>query len=64
MDAMFRRVVVLAVALGLTLLVFLGAGYYGAVWTHYFSGAPDQKNPGEVSVQIVPAKKCPAGNPC
>jgi hypothetical protein len=60
MDAMIRRVVVLAVALGLTLLLFLGAGYFGAVWTHYFAGEPQQKSSSEVSVKILPAPT--AGN--
>jgi|KBSMisStandDraft_5_1062788.scaffolds.fasta_scaffold31015_6 hypothetical protein len=66
MEAMFRRIVVLAVALGLTWMVFYGANYFGAVWTHYFSGEPDPKNAGEVSVKIVPAGKppCPRGQPC
>jgi len=51
---MVRRVVVLAVALGLTLMVFLGAGYWGAVWTHYFSDeTTPPKNMGEVSVKII-----------
>jgi len=54
------------VALGLTWMVFYGANYFGAVWTHYFSGEPDPKNAGEVSVKIVPAGKppCPRGQPC
>jgi len=65
MDRLIRQAVVLAVALGLTLMIFFGAGYFGAVWTHYFSGEPEQKSAGEVSVNIVPAKKpCPQGKPC
>jgi len=67
---MFRRVVVLAVALGLTLMVFFGAGYFGSVWTHYFSGEPEQKNTtGEIAVKIInqPAPKiypCSKSHPC
>lgn len=61
---MLRRLVVLAVALGLTLIIFLAAGYFGAVWTHYFASEPP-KNSGEVSVKIVPAQKeCPPGKRC
>ncbi len=54
-----RHLVVLTVAVGLTLMIFFGAGYFGAVWTHYFTGAPEQ-NTGEVTVKIVPAKSEPS----
>jgi hypothetical protein len=66
METLLRRIVVLAIALGLTLMIFLGAGYWGAVWTHYFSGEPEPKNTGEVSVKIIPAGKpaCPKGQHC
>ncbi|MBV9571048.1 MAG: hypothetical protein JO056_07400 [Alphaproteobacteria bacterium] len=64
MEAMVRRVVVLAVALGLTWMVFFGANYFGVVWTHYFAGEPDNKT-GEVSVNVLPAKpQCPPGKVC
>lgn len=66
MGVWFRRVVVLGVALGLTLMVFFGAGYFGAVWSHYFSGDSEQKSASEVSVKLLPGKgtACPAGRRC
>jgi len=39
--------------LGLTWMIFFGAGYFGAVWTHYFADEPQSKSTGEVSVKIV-----------
>jgi len=62
---MFRRLVVFAVALGVTLMIFFGAGYFGAVWSHYFSSEPP-KDTGVVTVNIIPAGKpsCPQGKPC
>jgi hypothetical protein len=61
-----RHVIGFAIALVLTWMLFFGANYFGAVWTHYFSGGPAPKNAGEVSVQIVPAAKppCPKGQRC
>ena len=55
MDTIFRHAAVLALALLLTWMLFFGAGYFGAVWTHYFSGEPPRSmsNPGEVSVKII-----------
>lgn len=50
---MIRHVIGLLIALAFTLLIFLGAGYFGAVWTHYFSDEPPQQTPGEVSVKII-----------
>jgi hypothetical protein len=36
-------------------MIFFGAGYFGAVWTHYFADEPPQQQvPGEVSVKILP----------
>ena len=43
----------LAVALILTWMIFFGAGYFGAVWTHYFADEPEQKISNEVSVKII-----------
>jgi uncharacterized iron-regulated membrane protein len=60
---MFRHLVVLAVALGLTWMIFFGAGYFGAVWTHYFSGEPAPKNTGEVSATII-NQRAPKVYPC
>lgn len=65
-----RHVVGLAIALFFTWMVFFGAGYFGAVWTHYFADEPaPQQTPGEVSVKIInttpyvgPA--CEKGHPC
>ncbi len=48
------RIIGLVIGLGLTWMIFSGAGYFGAVWTHYFAGEPEQKNTGEVSVKILP----------
>ena len=71
MDTIFRHAAVLAVALLLTWMVFFGAGYFGAVWTHYFSREPPHgtNNPGEVSVKIINATphvgpSCDKGHPC
>jgi hypothetical protein len=37
-------------------MIFFGAGYFGAVWTHYFADEPpQQQTPGEVSVKILPS---------
>ena len=52
------RIIGLVVGLGLTWMIFFGAGYFGAVWTHYFADEPP-KATGEVSVNIVPAQKPP-----
>ena len=63
---MLPRIIGLAVGLFITWMVFFGAGYFGAVWTHYFSDEPP-KNTGEVSATIVPAQNptsCPQGKPC
>ena len=63
---MLPRIVGLAVGLFITWMVFFGAGYFGAVWTHYFADEPP-KSTGEVSATIVPAQKpppCPQGKPC
>ena len=49
-----RHVIGLAIALILTWMVFFGAGYFGAVWTHYFADEPSQQQtPGEVSVKVI-----------
>lgn len=55
MDTIFRHAVVLVAALALTWIIFFGASYFGAVWTHYFAGAPSgsTSNTGEVSVKII-----------
>jgi hypothetical protein len=47
-------------------MIFFGAGYFGAVWTHYFADEPAPKNTGEVSVKIIPPSKpvCPKGQHC
>ena len=60
------RIVGIAVGLLLTWMIFFGAGYFGAVWTHYFSGESEPKSTSEVSVKIVPAGKppCPRGQRC
>jgi hypothetical protein len=62
---MFPRLVGLAVALGVTLMIFFGAGYFGAVWSHYFSSEPP-KNTGVVTVNIISGGKppCPPGKRC
>jgi hypothetical protein len=63
---MVPRIIGLAVGLFITWMVFFGAGYFGAVWTHYFADEPP-KNTSEVSATIVPAQKpspCPQGKPC
>jgi hypothetical protein len=54
-----RHVIGLAIALVLTWMIFFGAGYFGAVWTHYFADEPEPKNTGEVSVKIVPPPSAP-----
>jgi hypothetical protein len=48
-----KHVIGLAIALVLTWMIFFGAGYFGAVWTHYFADEPEKKATGEVSVTIV-----------
>jgi hypothetical protein len=60
------RIIGIAVGLLLTWMIFFGAGYFGGVWTHYFSGEPEPKNAAEVSVKIVPPAKppCPKGQRC
>jgi hypothetical protein len=61
------RLIGLAVGLFVTWMVFFGAGYFGAVWTHYFADEPaQQQTSGEVSVKIIPGQKppCPKGKPC
>ena len=60
------RIVGLAVGLLLTWMIFFGAGYFGAVWAHYFSGeAPPRAPASEVSVKVLPPEKsCPHGKPC
>jgi len=46
-------------------MIFFGAGYFGAVWTHYFSGDSPPAHGAEVSVKVLPAQKsCPQGKPC
>jgi hypothetical protein len=55
---MLPRLIGLAAGLFITWMVFFGAGYFGAVWTHYFADEPP-KNTGEVSATIVPAQKPP-----
>jgi hypothetical protein len=70
---MLPRVIGLAVGLFITWMVFFGAGYFGAVWTHYFADEPP-KSAGEVSVKVIespqpyvglfcpgyhPGRKCP-----
>jgi uncharacterized protein involved in cysteine biosynthesis len=57
-----RHVIGLAIALALTWMIFFGAGYFGAVWTHYFADKPEQKNTGEVSVKILPPQPVPVAN--
>jgi hypothetical protein len=49
-----KHVIGLAIALALTWMIFFGAGYFGAVWTHYFSDEPEQKSTGEVSIKVLP----------
>ena len=50
-----RHVIGLAIALLLTWMVFFSAGYFGAVWTHYFADEPpQQQTSGEVSVKVLP----------
>jgi hypothetical protein len=66
---MLPRIIGLAIALVLTWMVFFGAGYFGAVWTHYFSGESPQKNTGEVSATIIKGPtpnvgQCVQGHPC
>jgi|GraSoiStandDraft_5_1057265.scaffolds.fasta_scaffold253886_3 hypothetical protein len=66
------RVIGLAVALFFTWMVFFGAGYFGAVWTHYFADEPAHpaRNTGEVSVKIIKEQmpyggaSCDKGHPC
>ena len=71
MDTIIRHAVVLAVALILTWMLFFGANYFGAVWTHYFAGEPPRSasNPGEVSVKIIntpphAGQSCEKGHSC
>jgi hypothetical protein len=46
-------------------MIFFGAGYFGGVWTHYFSGEAPPSNTSEVSVKVLPAQKsCPEGKQC
>jgi hypothetical protein len=61
-----KHVIGLGIALILTWMIFFGAGYFGAVWTHYFADEPAPKNTGEVSVKIIPPSKpaCPKGQHC
>ena len=61
---MVPRLVGLAVGLVFTWMVFFGAGYFGAVWTHYFADEPP-KSSGEVSVKIInqPGSGMPATVP-
>jgi hypothetical protein len=64
---LLRHIVGLGIALVLTWMLFFGAGYFGAVWTHYFADEPpQQQTPGEVSVKIIPPAKppCPKGQHC
>jgi hypothetical protein len=62
------RIIGLVVGLGLTWMIFFGAGYFGAVWTHYFADEPSSKNVGEVSVTIVKqpyvGPSCDKDHPC
>lgn len=59
------RIIGVAVGLLLTWMIFFGAGYFGAVWTHYFSGETSPPHNSEVSVKVLPAQKsCPQGKPC
>jgi hypothetical protein len=49
-----RHIVGLAIALTLTWMLFFGANYFGAVWTHYFADEPPPPaHAGEVSVKII-----------
>ena len=49
-----RHLIGLAIAIFFTWMVFFGAGYFGAVWTHYFADEPpQQQTSGEVSVKII-----------
>jgi len=47
------RIIGIAVGLLLTWMIFFGAGYFGAVWTHYFSGETPPAPASEVSVKVV-----------
>jgi hypothetical protein len=49
-------------------MIFFGANYFGAVWTHYFSGETPPARNGEISVKVLPNPdttingECPSRN--
>jgi len=58
-----RHIIGLGIALTFTLIIFLGASFFGGVWTHYFAGEPEKHSIGEVSVKII-QQPVPHVGPC